>query len=157
MAVAGGSAGGNLAAATALRARDLDGPYVAFQALTYPGLDAGATSASMREFTDTPVLNRAAMRQGWQYYAPRSHSAPYASPLRADDLDGLPPTYVAVAEVDPLRAALHRRQTPSPPACSGASAHPPASGAAALGLPPPSRSALRVRPGGVRWGWAAYR
>ncbi|MEV0263137.1 alpha/beta hydrolase [Streptomyces sp. NPDC050617] len=103
IAVAGGSAGGNLAAATALRARDLDGPRVVFQALTYPGLDADLASASARELTDTPVLNRAAMQRGWQYYAPGSHSAPYASPLQAADLGGLPPAYIAVAEIDPLR------------------------------------------------------
>ncbi len=74
-----------------------------FQALTYPGLDADLASASAREFTDTPVLNRAAMEIGWRYYAEGSRSAPYASPIRAADFAGLPPAYVAVAEVDPLR------------------------------------------------------
>ncbi|MEU7044752.1 alpha/beta hydrolase [Streptomyces varsoviensis] len=103
VAVAGGSAGGNIAATTALRARDLAGPKVVFQALTYPGLDANLASDSAREFTDTPVLNRAAMEIGWTYYAPENPSTPYASPLHADDFAGLPPAYVAVAEVDPLR------------------------------------------------------
>ncbi|MFI0263128.1 alpha/beta hydrolase [Streptomyces sp. NPDC017056] len=103
IAVAGGSAGGNIAASTVLRARDLGGPHVVFQSLTYPGVDGGLTSGSAREFTDTPVLNRGAMELAWRYYAEESHSAPYASPSRAADLGGLPPAYVAVAEVDPLR------------------------------------------------------
>ncbi|KAA6212003.1 alpha/beta hydrolase [Streptomyces albofaciens JCM 4342] len=103
IAVAGGSAGGNIAAATVLRARDQAGPHVLFQSLTYPGVDGSLTSASVREFTDTPVLNRGAMEWAWQYYAKDSHADPYASPLRAADLGGLPPAYIAVAEVDPLR------------------------------------------------------
>ncbi|MEU7046118.1 alpha/beta hydrolase fold domain-containing protein [Streptomyces varsoviensis] len=106
IAVAGGSAGG-----TVLRARDLDGPYVALQALTYPGLDAGATSASMREFTDTAVLNRAAMVRGWQYYASEHRTEPYASPLQAPDLDGL------LHAVRPGAAWTQRAST------AGASAH----------------------------------
>ncbi|MFH9426567.1 alpha/beta hydrolase [Streptomyces sp. NPDC017529] len=103
IAVAGGSAGGNIAAATVLRARDQAGPHVLFQSLTYPGVDGSLTSASVREFTDTPVLNRGAMELAWQYYAKDSHADPYASPLHAADLGGLPPAYIAVAEVDPLR------------------------------------------------------
>ncbi|MGI5339332.1 alpha/beta hydrolase [Streptomyces sp. CA-181903] len=103
VAVAGGSAGGNIAASTALRARDQAGPRVLFQSLTYPGVDGSLATASAREFTDTPVLNRRAMELAWEYYAEGTHSAPYASPLRATDLSGLPPAYIAVAEVDPLR------------------------------------------------------
>jgi acetyl esterase len=103
IAVAGGSAGGNIAASTALRARDQAGPRLLFQALTYPGVDGGLTSASVREFTDTPVLNRAAMDLAWRYYTPTDPTDPYASPLHATDLTGLPPAYIAVAEVDPLR------------------------------------------------------
>ncbi|WP_030267377.1 alpha/beta hydrolase [Streptomyces violens] len=103
IAVAGGSAGGNIAASTVLRARDQAGPHVLFQSLTYPGVDAGLTTASAREFTDTPVLNRAALELAVRYYAKDSHAAPYASPIRAADFSGLPPTYIAVAEIDPLR------------------------------------------------------
>ncbi len=91
IAVAGGSAGGNIAASTALRARDQAGPRLLFQALTYPGVDGGLTSASVREFTDTPVLNRAAMELAWRYYTPTDPTDPYASPLHATDLTGLPP------------------------------------------------------------------
>ncbi|MBO8196777.1 alpha/beta hydrolase [Streptomyces smyrnaeus] len=106
IAVAGGSAGGNIAASTVLRARDQAGPRVLFQSLTYPGVDAGLTTASAREFTDTPVLNRGALELAVRYYANDNQTAladPYASPIRAADLSGLPPAYVAVAEIDPLR------------------------------------------------------
>ncbi|MFI0742011.1 alpha/beta hydrolase [Streptomyces sp. NPDC021100] len=103
IAVAGGSAGGNIAASTALRARDQAGPRVLFQSLTYPVVDGSLTTASVREFTDTPVLNRGAMGLAWAYYAKDTHPDPYASPIRAAGLGGLPPAYIAVAEVDPLR------------------------------------------------------
>ncbi|CAL9645862.1 alpha/beta hydrolase [Streptomyces sp. enrichment culture] len=103
IAVAGGSAGGNIAASTVLRARDQAGPRILFQLLTYPGVDAGLTTDSAREFTDTPVLNRAALEWAVRYYAKDSHADPYAFPIRAADLGGLPPTYIAVAEIDPLR------------------------------------------------------
>ncbi|MEE6267353.1 alpha/beta hydrolase [Streptomyces diastatochromogenes] len=103
IAVAGGSAGGNIAASTVLRARDLSGPHLLFQSLTYPSVDGSLTSASAREFTDTPVLNRGAMELAVQHYAKDSHADPYAFPIRATDLSGLPPTYIAVAEIDPLR------------------------------------------------------
>ncbi|MET9863948.1 alpha/beta hydrolase [Streptomyces smyrnaeus] len=103
IAVAGGSAGGNIAASTVLRARDQAGPHVLFQSLTYPGVDGSLASASAREFTDTPVLDRGALELAVRYYAKDSHTDPYASPIRAADLSGLPPTYIAVAEIDPLR------------------------------------------------------
>ncbi|MGW7517518.1 alpha/beta hydrolase [Streptomyces sp. NPDC054796] len=103
IAVAGGSAGGNIAASTVLRARDQAGPHVLFQSLTYPGVDGGLTTGSARELTDTPVLNRAALELAVRYYAEDSHADPYAFPIRAADLGGLPPTYIAVAEIDPLR------------------------------------------------------
>ncbi|WP_030843748.1 alpha/beta hydrolase [Streptomyces hygroscopicus] len=103
IAVAGGSAGGNIAASTALRARDQAGPRLLFQSLTYPGVDGSLATTSAREFTDTPVLNRAALELAVQYYAKDSHADPYAFPSRAADLSGLPPTYIAVAEIDPLR------------------------------------------------------
>ncbi|WP_225842574.1 alpha/beta hydrolase [Streptomyces albus] len=103
IAVAGGSAGGNIAASTVLRARDRAGPRILFRLLTYPGVDAGLTTHSAREFTDTPVLNRAVLEWAVRYYARDSHTAPYAFPVRAADLGGLPPTCIAVAEIDPLR------------------------------------------------------
>ncbi|MFE6161928.1 alpha/beta hydrolase [Streptomyces sp. NPDC056486] len=103
IAIAGVSAGGNIAASTVLRARDLAGPKVTFQLLIYPALDSSMTSASMRESTDTPVFNRAAAELAWIYYAEGHGHVPYASPAQAADLGGLPPALVVVAEVDPLR------------------------------------------------------
>ncbi|GAA2806413.1 alpha/beta hydrolase [Saccharopolyspora taberi] len=101
IAVAGVSAGGNIAASTVLRARDRGGPKVVFQLLLYPALDSSMTSSSVREFTDTPVLNRGAVEVAWRYYA--AGRAPYASPAHATDLSGLPPAFVVAAEADPLR------------------------------------------------------
>ncbi|OON73269.1 alpha/beta hydrolase [Streptomyces tsukubensis] len=107
IAVAGVSAGGNIAASTVLRARDLAGPKVTFQLLIYPVLDSGLTSASMRESTNTPIFDRAAAELAWRYYAEGHDQAPYASPAHAADLGGLPPTLIVVAEVDPLRDEGH--------------------------------------------------
>ncbi|MGW7551027.1 alpha/beta hydrolase [Streptomyces rimosus] len=103
IAVAGVSAGGNLAASTVLRARDLGGPKAALQLLMYPAVDGGTTSASAREFTDTPILDRDATRLAWRHYVGDQDLETYASPAQAPDLSGLPPAFVVVAEVDPLR------------------------------------------------------
>ncbi|MDJ1137302.1 alpha/beta hydrolase [Streptomyces iconiensis] len=103
IALMGVSAGGNIAASTAQRARDLGGPKVAFQLLTYPVTDSHQASASLREATDTPVLNQTAAAWAWHYYTGGDNHTPYASPLQATDLSGLPPALVVVAEVDPLR------------------------------------------------------
>jgi acetyl esterase len=104
--VAGDSAGGNLSAVCALRARDEAGPAIALQVLVYPVLDHDYTTASYEEHGDSGLLlGKAEMVWFWDHYAPREEdwSSPYASPLRADDLSGLPPAYVLVAEYDPLR------------------------------------------------------
>ncbi|MCS7482880.1 alpha/beta hydrolase [Umezawaea endophytica] len=103
IAAAGGSAGGNIAASTVLRARDQAGPHVLFQSLTYPNLDGSLSAASVRECIDTPILTRGALELAVRHYAKDSHTTPYAFPSRAADLSGLPPTYIVVAEVDPLR------------------------------------------------------
>ncbi|MEU9463838.1 MULTISPECIES: alpha/beta hydrolase [unclassified Streptomyces] len=108
IAVAGISAGGGLAAALALLARDRGGPALCFQLLDIPELDDRLETPSMREFTDTPVWNRPNAVQSWRAYlgADRAPDAPvpaYAAPARAEDLTGLPPAYVAVSDLDPLR------------------------------------------------------
>jgi acetyl esterase len=102
--VSGDSAGGNLAAAVALLARDNDGPAIALQALLYPATNMHTTSASHAEFTQhllTPqavewfqqhYLRDAADKDDWR-----------ASPLLAEDLSGLAPAYVMTAGFDPLR------------------------------------------------------
>jgi acetyl esterase len=106
LAVCGDSAGGNLAAAVALLARDRKGPALRCQALLYPVLDAGCDSASMRELAEGYMLSRAGMQWFWACYLgnPADGANPLASPLLASDLSGLPPATVITAEFDPLRA-----------------------------------------------------
>ena len=110
LAVVGTSAGGGLAAATALLARDRGGPDLCFQLLNIPELDDRLDTASMRDFTDSPMWNRPNAVTSWRYYLGRAGEAqpgdevsPYAAPARATDLSGLPPAYLATAELDPLR------------------------------------------------------
>lgn len=103
--VLGDSAGGNLAAALALRARDRGMPPIAGQVLVYPVTDAGMDTGSYRTFADGPVLTAPLMAWFWSHYVgekdARGDAA--ASPLRAASLTGLPPTFVLTAQNDPLR------------------------------------------------------
>jgi len=104
--VAGDSAGGNLAAVSAIRARDFGGPPIALQVLVYPVVDCDLDRRSYRECDgDELILNRRDMIWFWDHYAPdpAARVNPYASPLRATSLTGLPPAYVVTAEHDPLR------------------------------------------------------
>jgi acetyl esterase len=104
MAVGGDSAGGNLAAAAALVARDRGGPELAFQVLLYPACDAAMDTASYRENTEGLLLDAEWMRWFWRHYLNgRDGGHPYASPLRAPDLTGLPPAFIASVGFDPLR------------------------------------------------------
>jgi acetyl esterase/lipase len=105
IAVVGNSAGGGLSAALALRARDTGGPALCFQFLGIPDLDDRLETQSMRDYVDTPMWNRPSAELSWKWYLgeDRTDVPPYASPPRADDLAGLPPTYVSVAQFDPLR------------------------------------------------------
>ena len=104
LAVAGDSAGGNLAAVVALGARDRGGPPIAFQLLVYPVLDAAADTASWREYADGFYLTADGMRWYWdQYLGGAEGSAPDASPARAAFLGGLPPALVVGASHDILR------------------------------------------------------
>ena len=104
--VAGDSAGGNLAAVSALRARDAGGPPLALQLLVYPVTDCDLDRKSYYEFMGNEfIVNQKDMVWFWNHYAPDQAARvnPYASPLRAPDLSGLPPAYVVTAEHDPLR------------------------------------------------------
>lgn len=105
IAVAGDSAGGNLAAAAALLARDRGGPQIAHQLLIYPALDADLDTPSYREFGEGYYLTRDVMRLCWADYLGDRLSAPpvYAAPLRAQ-LHGLPSATILVDEYDPLRS-----------------------------------------------------
>jgi acetyl esterase len=108
LAVGGDSAGGNLAAAVAMMARDRGGPTIAFQLLFYPVTDCANDTPSQKEFSvDGYVLSRADMEWFWNHYLGPDSDAektnPYACPLRAKNLAGLPPALVMTASHDPLR------------------------------------------------------
>jgi acetyl esterase len=105
VAVAGDSAGGNLAAVVALMARDRSGPQLAFQLLIYPctDMDAGAYP-SHTDNANGYFLTAESMRWFYDHYAgdaDRSHT--YMAPIKEADLSGLPPALVITAEFDPLR------------------------------------------------------
>ena len=105
IAVAGDSAGGNLATVVCLMARDRGGPALAWQLLLYPITDYQLDTASYRDYAEGHLLTRDAMAWFWRHYlsggADREH--PYVSPLRAPSLAGLPPALIITAECDPLR------------------------------------------------------
>jgi acetyl esterase len=102
--VGGDSAGGNLAAVTALMARDRGGPSLAAQLLLYPVIAADFDTESYRLFGKGYYNPRPALQWYWDQYvpAPADRKHPYASPLNAD-LGGLPPAVVVIAGHDPLR------------------------------------------------------
>jgi acetyl esterase len=100
LAVAGDSAGGNLAIAVARRLRG----QVRAQALIYPVADAGLNTPSMRDFEERYGLTAAGLQRFWNFYLDGADGFQAdTSPLRADDLAGLPPTFVLTAEFDVLR------------------------------------------------------
>jgi acetyl esterase/lipase len=106
VALNGTSAGGGLAAATTLLARDLGGPAICFQMLHIPELDDRLENPSMVVFVDSPMWNRPLAVQSWRHYLGDLHGGDvpaYAAPARASDLSGLPPAYISTAEQDPLR------------------------------------------------------
>jgi acetyl esterase len=109
VAVFGMSAGGGLAAAVALLARDRGGPQLCFQFLGIPELDDRLDTPSMLAFDDTPMWHRRNAELSWEYYlglepgADHGSVSPYAAPARATDLSGLPRAYVSTMEFDPLR------------------------------------------------------
>ncbi|MFJ6000850.1 alpha/beta hydrolase [Arthrobacter sp. NPDC092385] len=105
VAVVGDSAGGNLAAVVTLMARDRSGPVISFQGLIYPATDLTLGSPSIEENAAAPILTKRDIVAFRDLYAPdpKDHLDPYASPLFADDLSGLPAALVQVAEHDPIR------------------------------------------------------
>jgi acetyl esterase len=104
IAVGGDSAGGNLAAAVTLLARD-EGVPLAAQLLVYPNTDYLSDTESLREGDDPYLFNKTSVAWYWGHYlaAPEDGLNPLASPLRAASLSGLPPALVITAEYDPLR------------------------------------------------------
>jgi len=113
--VAGDSAGGNLAAVTALMARDAGGPPLAGQVLLYPVVEPDFDTASYRGYATGHFNTRAAMEWYWTQYlggppdrTPPPEPAAYVVPSRADDLGGLPPAIVVTAGRDPLHCEGER-------------------------------------------------
>lgn len=120
LAVGGDSAGGNLAAAMSLWARDSNGPKLRLQLLAYPVTDAVGRAESYRRYEDGYGLNAATMEWFFDHYTPDKASRDdwRVSPLRARSLAGLPPALVVTAGYDPLRdegrayaARLHQEGT----------------------------------------------
>ncbi|MXR52930.1 alpha/beta hydrolase fold domain-containing protein [Halovenus sp. WSH3] len=103
--VGGDSAGGNLAAAVALRARDTGGPSIARQVLIYPVTDHSYDTPSYDENGEGGMISEDDMRWFWNHYLRDEIDGkhPYASPLQAQSLDDLPPATVATCGLDPLR------------------------------------------------------
>jgi acetyl esterase len=105
LAIGGDSAGGNLAAAVSIWARDNGGPKLHLQLLAYPVTDAVARAESYRHYEDGYGLNAATMEWFFDHYTPDKGARGdwRVSPLRAASLAGLPPALVITAGYDPLR------------------------------------------------------
>jgi len=105
IAVAGESAGGNLATTACLVLRDRHLPLPIFQLLVYPVTNHAFDTPSYRENAQAKPLNAAMMPWFWNHYLGEhgDGDSPLASPLRAPDLSGLPPALIITAQFDPLR------------------------------------------------------
>jgi acetyl esterase len=104
LGVAGDSAGGNLAAAVSLKARDEEGPSIGLQILLYPTTVLTDMDFPSRRNFSGYVLTEESGKNVLDHYLPdiSDRSNPYASPLLADDHSRLPPAYVMTAAFDPL-------------------------------------------------------
>jgi acetyl esterase len=115
LGIGGDSAGANIAAAVALKARDTGGPAIGLQLLIYPALGCDLFLPSYAENADTPALTTGDMAKYLRLYTgqePEEITDPYAAPLLAPDLAGMPPAMIAACELDPLRdeaVAWHER------------------------------------------------
>ena len=103
IAIYGGSAGGGLAIATALLARDRHGPALRFMMPIYPMIDDTNTTPSSHEITDIGIWDRDGNIEAWSWYLGGKPADQYAAPTRAEDLTGLPPAFIDVGTVDLFR------------------------------------------------------
>ena len=103
--IGGDSAGGSLATAVTLMARDRNLTLPAALLLVYPATDRRMLTKSMQEYTDTPVWNARLNKMMWNAYLPQvpTKHIEYASPIEAASFAGFPPTYIEVAQYDCLR------------------------------------------------------
>jgi acetyl esterase len=106
IAVGGESAGGNIAAVTALQARDYGVRAPVHQLLVYPVTDCDFNTESYKEHAEAKPLNRPMMKWFWGHYlyGADCEDNPYLTPLRAEDLSHLPPATIITADIDPLRS-----------------------------------------------------
>ena len=103
LAVYGGSAGGGLTIATVMLARDRGGPSICFQMPIYPMIDDRNVTPSSQEITDIGTWDRSANIEAWDWYLGGQEADQYAAPARATTLEGLPPTFIGVGELDLFR------------------------------------------------------
>jgi acetyl esterase len=103
LAVMGDSAGGALAAISAIKARDNRGPALALQVLVHPMTDPTLTTESSRGLADGYLTTTALLELGWHVYLDGHAGEPYPAPAVTTDLSGLPPAVVVTAGYDPLR------------------------------------------------------
>jgi acetyl esterase len=105
IAIGGDSAGGALAAAVTLMARDRKAQRISFQMLIYPVTDARQSTESIKNYTDTPMWNSGQTKKMWKLYLKHGvqGNREYASPMEATSFENLPDAYVEVSEFDCLR------------------------------------------------------
>jgi acetyl esterase len=105
IALVGDSAGGSLAAAVCLAARDRGGPSISAQVLIYPCTGTDLNSASYVENADAPGLSTKSMESYYRLYLADNEDPedPYARPDKANDFSNLPPAFIHPAEIDPIR------------------------------------------------------
>lgn len=104
LAIAGDSAGANLATVTARRLRDEGGTPIRYQALIYPVTDSALNTPSYREKSDGFGLSALSMQRYWRMYLDGADGGhPDTSPLRTPDLRGMPPAFILTVEDDVLR------------------------------------------------------
>ena len=103
LAVVGGSAGGGLTIATTMMARDKGFPRICFQMPLYPMIDDRNETPSSYEIMDVGVWDREGNVEAWQWYLGGKSADNYAAPARAENLAGLPPTFIDVGELDLFR------------------------------------------------------
>ena len=99
----GASAGGGLALATALMLRDREGPELRYLLPIYPMIDDRHHTASSKTVLDIGIWDREGSIEAWNWYLGDSTPDAYAAPARAEDLSGLPPTYIDVGDLDLFR------------------------------------------------------